>query len=551
LVLELKEAYRKGRISRREFLRKSALLGASLVAMNSFLAGCARQAQEAPPENGEPAPAPGGVVRGGTLRASSVVSRVDHPARLSWVAPSNMLRNVFEYLSYTDEANITHPYLLEKWEPSEDLKTWGLHLKKGITWNNGQEFTADDVVFTLKQWLDPEVGSSTLGLMSYLSPGNIEKVNDYEVKLHLDNAQIGVPEHLFHYPNFVLHRSFEGDVLKAPVGTGPFTIQEWLEGERVVLKRRDGYWQTGADGQALPYLDEVIFIDLGDEVAPHVTAFQAGRIDHIDFGDLVDIDGYRALKDFPGAVIQQVTTASTRVLRMRVDRQPYDDNRVRLALKLCQDREKILSLTYFGEGVVANDAHVAPSHPEYYDLPPLPFDTARAKALLAEAGYPDGIDLKLTVASGYPEQVAYAEVLQQDAAAAGFRIQIEPVPTSVYWDQWTEVDLGITWWGHRPLGTMCLRLAYTAEADGTPVPWNETRWVDQEFQTLLDEAEMTLDVDERRRIIHKLQEIQRDRGSIGIAYWSDAFAIFRKGVENLQAHPSQYCQYHDVWLQKA
>ncbi|HIC87945.1 MAG TPA: ABC transporter substrate-binding protein, partial [Anaerolineae bacterium] len=365
--------------------------------------------------------------------------------------------------------------------------------------------------------------------------------DDHTVVLHLDSPQIAVPEHLFHYPAQILnHRTFEGDILKAPVGTGAFTLEEYIEGERAVLKRREGYWKTGADGKPLPYLDEVIFVDLGEEMSAHIAAFQAGQVDRIDFGDSPPLEAYQALKDNPAARIASITTSQTRVLRMRVDRDPWTDNRVRMALKLCQNREKILSLAYFNEGALGQDFHVAPVHPEYCEKPIPEYNPEKAKQLLAEAGYPDGLDVELAVGTGWPDVVSYAEVLKEDAAPAGFRITLETMPTSAYWDVWSEVDLGITPWTHRPLGTMVLALAYTADKEGNPVPWNETRWVDKEFSELLHKAEGTLDVEERRKIFCQLEQIQWERGSIGIAYWRNTWGITSKKFEGIDVHPTQY-----------
>ena len=546
-IPELEDQYLRGKVSRREFLRMATLLGMSVAGATTFLASCspAEEATQVPEVKATEVPAPSGPKRGGTIRGSMQVIRIDHPARYSWVYDSNVTRHLCEYLTLSDGQNITHPYLLDKWVASDDLLTWELHLRKGVTWNNGDDFTADDVVFTMKQWLDPDVGSSILGLMGYLQATGIEKVDDYLVKLHLDTAEIAVPEHLFHYPAQVMHRDFEGDIVAKPVGTGPFTMEEYSVGERAVLKARSDYWQNGADGKPLPYIDEIIYVDQGEDQTAAVTAMRQGQIDHIY--DVLPAT-WEALKDFGEVAIHPIGTARTRVLRYRVDKDPWTDPRVIKALNLCQDRQKIIDLAYFGEAVMGQDHHVAPGvHPEYAEVPTPEFDPERAKALLAEAGYPDGLDVELAVGTGWADVVAYAETLKQDAVAGGFNITLNTMPNSQYWDLWTEVDLGITPWTHRPLGTMVLNLAYTCDSDGNPVPWNETRWCDDEFQSLLTEANGTLDVEARRGIMKKLEEIQMERGSIGISYFFKTWIIMNKKFQDVKPHPTTYDLWNAVW----
>jgi peptide/nickel transport system substrate-binding protein len=122
------------------------------------------------------------------------------------------------------------------------------------------------------------------------------------------------------------------------------------------------------------------------------------------------------------------------------------------------------------------------------------------------------------------------------------------MPVTAYWDIWTECDLGITPWAHRPLATIVLGLAYTADEEGKPVPWNETRWVDDEFSALLKEAEGTLDLEERRKIMGKLERIQMERGSICIAYWMNVWSIANVKVQNLRGHPTGYDLFTDIWI---
>ena len=537
-IPEIKDDLEKGKITRRDFLRYATLLGMSAAAAGQMIGlTWPKKVFAAQPK------------RGGRLRIAAPVQKVTHPAQFSWLTPSNQMRQVSEYLTFTDGKNITHPYLLKDWEVSDDLKTWTLNLREGIKFNNGDLFTSDDVVFTLNQWLNKDVGSSILGLMAYLDPTGIEKVDKYQVKLNLKTPELAVPEHLFHYPALILnHKTFEGDFVKRPHGTGPYTLEEHLVGERVVLKRRNDYWQKGADGQPLPYMDGMLVTDMGQEMAPQIAALQEGEVDFLDLADAGGTEVYQALKDNADISIQSIPTAGTYVLRMRVDMKPWDDNKVRTALKLCQHHEKILSLAYFGQGYEGQDFHVYPLHPEYCEMPVPKYDPKQAKQLLKDAGYPNGLDVNLAFGSGWPPIVRYAEILKQDAAPAGFRINLNTMPNSQFWGKWTEVDFGVTPWMHRPLGTMVLNLAFVADNTGKPAPWNETRWVDDEFSKLLTQANGTLNVDERRTIFCKLQEIQQTRGSIGIPFWRNQWMITRKNVKDVKGHPSLYMHWHDVWL---
>jgi len=548
-IPELKEQYRVGRITRREFLRNATLLGMSVASASSFLASCAPQEPEVAPTAVPPTavpptavpepteePKPTGPVRGGTLKYGLQITGFEDPATWSWYE-EDVCRHVIQYLTQTDSDNITHPFLAEKWEVSDDLKEWTLSLRKDVTWTTGEPFNADDVVFTMKRWFDPDVGSSTLGLMSYLTADNIEKVDDHTVKLYLDTPQIAVPEHLFHYPNVMLdHRTFEGNWLKNPVGTGYMTLEEYTE-ERAMLKRREeGVWQMAPDGKPVPYLDEIIFINLGDEVTAYVSALKGGQIDLYQ----CEVTGFQALKDDPAVKIAGIATSQTRVMRMRVDLEPWTDVRVRNAVKLCQDRQKILDLAYFGEGVIGPDCHVSPVHPEFYPMDPTPYNPEEAKALLAAAGYEDGLDVTLTVGEQWPDIVSYAQILKEDAAPAGLRITIDVMPGGTYWDVWTEADFGVTYWTHRPLAVMLLPLAYVCDEEGTPVPWNESRWCDDEFSELLTRAGGILDVEERRQVMKDIQTIQVERGSIGIPYWMNVWVAYNPKFQGIKAHPTDY-----------
>ena len=559
LVNEAQDQLRKGIISRRDFLKFSTLVGVSLSAAK-FLAACA-----APTEVPTAAPVPptavpaatavplateaptavvSSITRGGTLTCATRVERVDNPATFSLVSAAHSWRHVVEYLTHTDPEGITHPYLLESWKASDDLKTWTLNIRKGIKFNNGKELNADDVMFNFKQWLTESVKSSMFGAMSYMDYSGVEKTDDYTVTLHLKSASIFIPEHLAQYAAGIVPASFGGDLTKEPIGTGAFTMEEYVVGERCRLKARTDYWRMGEDQKPLPYLDEIIMVQLGEDRSADLSAYKSGQVDTIIEPN---VSIWEALKDDANTTVVATPTTETRVLRLRVDQEPWTKNEVRQAIKHCQNREKILALALQGQGVIGNDSHVGPANPEYVDIAPYPFDTAKSKELIKAAGLTEPVKVELTVASDWPESMAFAQALKEDAVAGGFDITLKPMPASQYWDVWTTCNMGITWWSHRTLAPMTLSVAYTADDKGKPGAWNESGWVDKEFSDILTQAVGTLDVAKRKELVGKLEVIQKERGSICLPFFMSVWKIYSKKVHNVEPTPDQYAIFYETW----
>ncbi len=524
--------YLNDQISRREFLRTAALLGYS-----AFIAICGLQLVR--PNRVRAA------VYGDKLRIAGLLPRIAHPSLLRPRATTQALRQVFEHLTYTDADNRTHPFLLEKWEVSEDLQIWSLYLRKNIFFNNGQALTADDVVFSFNQWLNGHGNAPMKSILGdYLSITNIERVDAYHIRLYLSRPEIAVPEHMSHPSALILnHRTFEGDILAAPHGTGPFRIDSFEENIRCLLKRRYDYWQPG-----LPYLNEIEFLDLGRNLTSRASALKNRSVDLIDLSDLDSTQVYGTLKSQRNIQLTPVVTAKANVLRVRVDRTPWTDNRVRKALKHCQHREKIRHLAHMGQGTLANDFHVSPAHQEFCQKTYHKFDPRRAKLLLEEAGYPEGLDVHLTIPEQRSDIRTHALIIQSDAARAGFRIHLQEVAAHEYYRNRTEFDLAITPWPHYSMGITALKLSMQTDTEGLPGPWNETRWYDEEFSQLLSQAALTLDSVERKKIFCKLEEIQMNRGAIGIAYWQNSWIAAHKRVMNIQPHPNDHLVLTQVWL---
>jgi peptide/nickel transport system substrate-binding protein len=537
-----------GRISRREFLRLASLMGVSW-GTAWVLAACGARATQAPPA-ATSAPAAATIKRGGTMKVGFALQAVDHPARLSWTQGSDVLRTNFEYLTFTDRNNVTSPYLLESWKASDDATEWVLTLKKGIKWFNpggagdGEELVAEHVKFNFGQWLNPDIGSSIAGFFEgFLTLDNITAQDSHTLVLKMAKPKVDVAENLFHYPAQIVHPSFNGDASTGKnAGTGPFRLVKYKVGEGARVEKREGYWQNGEDGQPLPYLDAVDFIDLGTEGTPYIAGLQGGQIDEY----LIGPGDFATLSNDPKVKVYPARTAQTRVLRMRVDQAPFDNNDVRMALKKVQDRKKIVQTAYSGQADEGQDTHVAPVQPDYAPMQTPAYDPEGAKALLQKAGM-DSLDVEIAVGTGWTDVVSYIETLKEDAKAAGINVILKSMPNSAYWDVWTEATVGVTPWTHRPLAVMLLPLAYIADSEGKPVPWNESRWVDKEFSELLVKAQGVADNEARRAVMKDLQRIQAERGSIGIAYFMNVWDAYNPAFQNVGAHPTGYVLLTDAW----
>lgn len=535
-IATLKAQLAGGKLDRREFLRSATLLGLSAGAAYAF-AGLAAPTEAAAAE----------LPKGGNVRIAMRMLDVSSPHTYSWVEPSNVARQVVEYLTITGQDNVTRPCLAESWEASEDLKTWTIHLRKDVKWRKGRAFNADDVVWNLKRALDPATGSSMIGLVkSYLleevedgtkdENGNpkkttnlwaenaIEKIDDHTIRLNCKMPQLAIPEHMFHYPMLILDPEENGVFGPGANGTGPFELTSVEVGKNAKLTaRKEGYWGQPA------HLDTLEFVDLGDDSAALLASLASGVVHGCySLPELLQPAatklGHLAVYDTP--------TALTAVARFKVGAKPFDDPRVRKAMRLAIDCDAVLQAALGGIGVTAEHHHVCPVHPEYASAP-MKQDIETAKKLLAEAGYPDGFDTEIHCKPDPDWEQRGVQVMVEMWKAIGARVAVKVLPAAQYWDVWTKVPFGFTTWTHRPLGTMTLALAYR-----TGVPWNESDYSNPEFDQLLAEAEGTLDVDKRRAIMAKLEAILQEDGPIVQPIWRKVATAYDKKVKGVRMHPT-------------
>ena len=537
----LKRQFAEGLVDRREFLRTATLLGVSAGAAYAFVGKVTGESFVRPARAALP--------QGGTLRLSMRVLDVKDPHTFSWAVDSNVTRNVVEYMTKTGQDNVTRPLLLSGWEASDDLKTWTLHVRKGIEWHNGRELDADDIVWNINHVLDADTGSSVLGLMKgYMleeydtgakdDSGNavmstrlwdanaIEKVDSHTVRLNAQAAQLAVPEHLFHYPFPVLDPEEGGKFGIGSNGTGAFDLVEHEIGKKSVLKARSDYWGDG------PNLDMLEFHDLGDDPTAALGALASKQIHGLDTADILTLDAIRAL---PHTEVYEVSTAQTAVVRGRADSAPWDDPRVMKALRLATDTPKILELAYRGLGSPGEHHHVSPIHPEYAKLAFMSQDIDAAKALLAEAGHPGGLKAKIDLNGNSKWEVNAAQGMKEQWAKSGFDIDLNVLPGAQFWEIWAKTPFGMTSWTHRPLGVMVLGLAYRSG-----VPWNESAFSNARFDSLLSKAEGILDVEARREVMAEIQTLMQEEGPIVQPLWRAVFTAMDKRVKGFDMHPTSY-----------
>lgn len=536
-IPRLKQQLADRQIDRREFIRYSTLLGMTAGAAY-FWAGKITGQPMAPPAVAAEMP------KGGTLKIAMRVPKVDNPHTFSWIYDSNIVRQVNGYLTRTGVDNVTRPSLASKWEASPDLKTWTFTIAD-VDWHKGGPFTAEDAAWNIRHCLNEATGSSVLGLMKgYMlmevdtgkkdDKGNpvmtteLWDANAIEVKdpktlvLNLKEPQVAVPEHFFHYPFPMLDPKEEGKWGVGSNGTSAFTPVEIEVGRKAVVKAVPG---RGA------HLEAIEFIDLGDNPSAQVAALQSRQVHGLYEANIEQLELFQSM-DFVNRY--DAVTADTAVARMQPVK-PFDDARVRKAMRLATDQAKTLEIAHRGIGSIGEHHHVSPIHPDYKKLEPMTQNIAEAKKLLADAGYADGIDIEIYGKADPTWEAAAIEAMVEQWKEAGIRAKINILPSAKYWDVWTTVPLGFTVWAHRPLGFMVLALAYR-----TGVPWNESKYSNKEFDTLLTKAEGTLDVPARAEIIGQLEQIMQEDGPIVQPLWRSLFTYYDKNVLGYQQHPTRY-----------
>jgi len=424
---------------------------------------------------------------------------------------------VFDRLIGVDKDFSPIAELAQSWSSNEDLNEWTVKLREGVKFHDGSDFDADDVVYSINRMIDPEFDSPIRAVLGVITTAL--KVSDFEVKLTLATGEADLPLLLADYRALMTPVDSQATIGKNPIGTGPFKMEIFDPAGTTVLLANENYFF----GQ--PKLERIEVITFADSQS----AAQALAGDQVDL--LLAIDGKSSAMfgDEAKFTLQNIPSGDWNAIDFRVDQEPFGDARVRKALRIAADRQVIADTVLgVGGGVVACDTPVWSADPYRWNGD-CPKDTEGAKALLAEAGYKDGIDIEIFTSDVEVHMVELVTAYKEQVKDAGIRVTIKMADASGFWDDvWMKESAFVDSWGQRP-ATQVLNEVYRSTAT-----WNPTGQVDKDLDKMLDEARATKDQAARAKKYAQIQERLFENSAIFLPYHKTltrAMSSKVKGVE--------------------
>ncbi len=415
-----------------------------------------------------------------------------------------------------DNFNVT-PELATEWAVSDDGLTWTFKLREGVTFHSGKPFTSADVVYTFKRLLDPATGSGAAAVLEFLDPAGIAAPDATTVTFTTKSPVVELPVLISNkFTNIVADGATADTLHLKGDGTGPFMQEQFEPNAPVrILRKNPDYWAAG-----LPKA-ECLKITVAQEAVAGVAAILSGDVDLMLN---VDPSVISALQGNSAVSLLQTGASNSMTVSMWVDTPPFDDVRVREALKLVVDRQAMVDTVLLGFGQVGADNPVPLANPASFVAEAPKQDYDKAKALLAEAGHADGLKFDLYTAEGVPGMVRMAQVFAEQARPAGIDINVIVTPAESYWDDvWLKKPIVTSAWSMRPPGEG-LAVAYVQSAK-----WKETHWERPDYDAMLQKANTTVDTQSRLEQYKEAGKILATKGGLILPMFVHQVLALRTG----------------------
>ena len=478
--------------------------------------------------------------RGGILTMSlSGTSPSDNldPALSESISTSVLCSAIYSNLIDSDNRWKLTPALALSWD-NVAAKTWTFHLRPGVKFQDGSPLTAKDVAYSIGRLLSAQLGSSLYGELSgVLDTSGIKVVNDETIEFDLKKADSGFPTLMAQRNAAIVKDGTTKFTVASAIGTGPFEATAFNASTGWTLKRNPNYWKPG-----LPYLDGVQ-ATIVPQMSTKVQTVVAGTA---DIADYVDFTTATNLKSNPAVQLYDLPNAIEINLVMDHTQKPFNDPRVVQAIKLATDRAQIQKFAYQGFASIAADT-AAPTDDPFYpsNLKTPGYDIGKAKQLLAEAGYPNGIDLTLYSTDNIGGQEDMVAAFAQSVKPAGIRVKIQNTPVSAYDSSvWLQKSFYVSYWGRRQPAEM-LSVQFAGGA-----PWNETKMRNAQMDADLAKYYGSTNPAVQKAALQDALTVLSTQGSVLIPGWTDSIWPAKPNVKGFQLSYDRAAVLEKAYLSK-
>ena len=524
-------------ITRRRLLENAAK-GGLVVGAGGLIAACGSSSSSNSSAATTTSQASAGTPKhGGTLRAGLTGGSSSDTAD-----PNTIVNNtdyaraalLYEALVWTNSQAQQYNRLAEEMTPNKDATVWTIRLRSGVTFHNGQDVTADDLIFSINRVINPKSPGEAANALSGINAAGIKKVDNLTITVPFHKPYSTFPESLAN--NITVYVLPVGFDPKHPIGTGPFKMSQFTPGQQTVLTRFENYWNA-----PLPYLNEIIMTDYSDETS-QVNALLSGQV------DVVNLLSQDTIGTVTGSGKKVVISngGGWNPFTMRVDQPPFNDVRVRQAFRLAVDREAMLKTVFGGHGTLGNDIFGIWA-PEYdHSIPQRQYDPEQAKSLLKAAGH-DSLSVTLVTGDIAQGVINMAQVYAQQSAPAGINAKLDQVTvTDFYGPNYLKWIFAQDYWYYSPY------FPQVNQATLPGAPFNETHFANPKYINLYDQAQATLDVNMRTEIAHEMQMIDYNEGGYIIPFFPaviDGYAPNVNGILQSKTGSSfNNWDFEHIWL---